>query len=143
MESRQLYNIETETLIKLNPKNLGLTVKNSYIQQYFLSKDQFAVVYFLCISRPHVVEYKDFKRVIEDIGLVYQGKKEFTKYMSVFRKLLMSYGVHDLIVKVRGFGYTISNKWVPPELHTENSRKLRSAKFIKLVEIVFPSKLNT
>lgn len=138
MDSRQLYNIETDTLIKLNPKNLGLTVKNGYVQQYFLNKTQFAISYFLCISRPHVVEYKDFKRVLEDIGIAYPGNKKFTQEVSAFKKLLASYGVRDLIVKVRGHGYTISNKWVPPEQHTTNSRKERSDRFIKLVEIIFP-----
>jgi DNA-binding winged helix-turn-helix (wHTH) protein len=139
VDSKQLYNIETDTLIKLTPKDLGLMVKNAYVQQYFLNKDQFAILYFLCISCPHVVKYDDFKKVLEDIGLTYQGKKEFTKYMNNLKKVLKMYKVHDLIIKVGEFGYAISNKWVPPEFHTTSSRKLRSAKFIKLLEAIFPS----
>ncbi len=137
MDCIQLYNIETGTLIKLNPKNLGLTVNDGYVQQYFLSKPQFAIIYFLCISRPHIVEYNDFKRALEDIGLTYPGNKKFIHEVSVLKKILVSYGVKALIVKVRGHGYTISNKWVPPEQHTESFRKERFARFIKLVGVTF------
>ncbi|MCE2992295.1 MAG: hypothetical protein LW825_05180 [Candidatus Jidaibacter sp.] len=140
MSARQLYNIETDTLITLNPKNLGLGVKGVYSQCYFLKKEDFAILYFLCISRPHVVGYKDFSRAFEDIGIQYPGNKKFDKNISNFKKLLVSYGVKDLIVKVRGYGYVISNKWVPPELNKKEARNTRFNKLIRLVETVFMTK---
>ncbi|MDF3048314.1 MAG: hypothetical protein K0R73_1432 [Candidatus Midichloriaceae bacterium] len=136
MSARQLYNIETDTLITLNPKNLGLGVKGVYSQFYFLKKEEFVILYFLCISRPHTVSYKDFAEALEDMGICYPGNKKFSKDILGFKRLLFSYGVKDLIVKVRGRGYKISNKWVPPELHRKEGRKSRFTKVIRLVQTV-------
>ena len=140
MSARQLYNIETDTLITLNPKNLGLGVKGVYSQFYFLKTEEFAILYFLCVSRPYAVRYKEFAKALEDIGICYPGNKKFNKDISDFKKLLLSYGVKELIVKVRGYGYKISNKWLPPELHKKEVNKNRFNKIIKLVQtIVKPS----
>lgn len=139
MNIRQLYNIETDTLLALNPKDLSFHVKGEFSHFYFASVEKFAIVYFLFNAYPHVVSYKEFSIIFDELHLECKDRRAFDKRMTAIKKELTSHGVKDLIVKVRGHGYGISNKWVPPEQNTESKRKARFAKLSKLLGVVLPS----
>ena len=133
MENKQLYNIEDDVLIILSPENFELTVKSDFTQSYFLQVFEFTILYYLSITHPNAVEFKDFKHILNDLGLEYPGKKSFIIQMNNFKNTLKSYGVKNIIVKIKDYGYIISNKWVAPELHTKVQRKQRLISHAKLL----------
>lgn len=132
MYMKHLYNIETDTLLSLDPSSSSIQVKNSFMQTYFLSIERFTVIYFLFNAYPHIVTYKEFHAIFDEIAISYGDKKKFDKNMTALKKELSSCGVKNLISKVRGHGYCISNKWVPPEQNTESKKKERFARLTKL-----------
>lgn len=139
MECRQLYNIEDDTLVTFHPKKLCLEVKNNFSQCYFLDREAFAVLYYLVISYPHPSSHKDIKEMLEDLDIEYPGNVKFDKYMQLLKRLLLAYGIKDMITYVKGYGYAINNKWVPPENHTKKQRKERHLRLLKLIGLTFPA----
>lgn len=138
MEIKKLYNIETDTLIILNPHNFELLIKKDFIQTCYLEIEQFTIIYFMCICHPNAVKFNDFKTVLTDLGFKYPGKKVFINHMSDLKKGLYKHGIKDFIIKVQGYGYIISNKWVFPDDNSENLRKHKFSNFNKLLEFIFP-----
>ena len=134
MGNKQLYNIETDTLVTLYRKNMILEVKHDFTQIYHLKKTEFAIIYLLAISHPHIVNYKDFLHVLESLGEDILLIKQLDKLISVLKKELKSYGVKDFIIKVKRTGYAISNKWVVP-----SSPEAKSGQhFLKFVKKFLP-----
>lgn len=133
-----LINIETDTLISLYPKGMVLEVKNSFVQRYYLSKERFVFLYFLVQYRPHAVNYKELTSIFESVDKHFLHRKDMDKSILALKKELKSYGVSDFIVKVKKVGYCVSNKWVPPQEHTEEAVQKRWANLSKLVNIILP-----
>lgn len=138
MKTVFLVNIEDETLISLDPKGLVLEVKESFSHVHYLSKEHFAFLYFLAQSRPHAVHYKQLKEIFDVIDVHFENRKMLDKDISNFKRELRSYGVRNLVEKVKKVGYCISNKWVSPEEHTKEASKKRWDSLAKLVNVIAP-----
>ncbi|MCE2993342.1 MAG: helix-turn-helix domain-containing protein [Alphaproteobacteria bacterium] len=138
MKTIFLVNIEDETLISLDPKGMILEVRKSFSHTHYLSKERFAFLYFLAESRPHAVHYKQLKEIFDMIGVHFESRKMLDKEISNLKRELKSFGVHNLVVKVKKVGYCLSNKWISPEECTQEASKKRWDSLAKLVNIIVP-----
>lgn len=115
MEVKQLYHIDSDTLISMYPRGMILEVKKGYTLTYRMEKRPFSILFLLSISHPHVVTYEEISDILDSIGIELKDVDKINKKVIKLKKELKSYGVKNLIVSVKGVGYAISNKWVEPQ----------------------------
>lgn len=113
MECKQLYNIDTNTLISLYPRAMILEVRDSFIHSYPMEKERFTVLYLLSVSHPHVVTYAEIIDILTSVDIEVETKK-LKLLVKTLKQELRNYGVRNLIVSIKNTGYAISNKWVEP-----------------------------
>ena len=124
MECKQLYNIDTNTLIILYPKGMILEVRDSFIHAYPMEKERFTVLYLLGVSYPHVVTYTEIIDILSSVDIEIETKK-LKLLVKDLKKELRGYNVRNLIVSIKKTGYAISNKWVEPNsVHERKDNKL-------------------
>lgn len=114
MDCKQLYHMDTDTLISLYPKGMILEVKKSYVTTYRMEKTKFAILLLLTISHPHVVTYQEVSEVLETVDIKIVDINKLSKKVKSLQKELKSYGIKNLIITIKGVGYAISNKWIEP-----------------------------
>lgn len=114
MDCKQLYHMDTNTLISLYPKGMILEIKRDYVTTYRLEKTKFAILLLLTISHPHVVTYQEISEVLESVDINITEISKLNKKVKGLQKELKSYGVKNLIITIKGIGYAISNKWIEP-----------------------------
>jgi hypothetical protein len=136
VDNKQLYNIETDTLITLYPKPMVLEVKQDFIQTYHLDKFNFTVIYLLAVSRPNIVTYQDFFHAFNKIDIDIKSQKPLDLLIIKLKKELKDYSIKDFIIKIKKTGYTISNKWVEP---CSMMQSKRNQKFLKIMQRLIPA----
>ncbi len=129
MESKQLYSLETNTLLTLHPKTLTIEVRQQFSQLYYLETNEFAVLYLLAECRPRVRTYSDIISSLPNIEIA--SKKELMAGMTKLRSKLLSFKVKNLIVHARGKGYAISDKWLEPAECEDNKMFNNILKYFK------------
>lgn len=133
MKCKQLYNVNKDILISLYPKDLVLEVKKDFATAYHLDKTNFTILYALAISHPHVVTYEEISKILDSVDIELKEFTLITKQLQLLKKELMSYGINNLIISIRGVGYAISNKWVEPNSITHKQvRRSFSSMFRKI-----------
>ena len=138
MEQKRLYNIETDTLIILTPKDLSLEIAGDYIQIHYLAKPKFATIYCLALSKPHIVYHDDFQKMFHDIDIQYESNKEFDKFVKSLENELSGLGVKNLISHIKKHGYAIGTQWVFPHENTKKYKRTRLLKYLKMIGLAFP-----
>lgn len=123
MKCKQLYHIDSNTLISLYPKGMILEVKKDFSITYRMQKSKFAILLLLAISHPHIVTYQEVSEILESVDIKVNDVSKLDKEIRKLKKELKSYNVRNLVISIKGVGYAISNKWVEPIGITTNKRE--------------------
>jgi len=141
MKTKQLYHINSDTLISLSPKGMILDVRQKYSITYRMKKVPFSMLFLLAISHPHVCTYKEISEVLSSVDIDLSDVKQINKCIKELKADLKSYGVKKIIVNVKGVGYAISNEWVEPQSLKTNFKTNNIQEYIKkLCGVVTSSK---
>jgi DNA-binding winged helix-turn-helix (wHTH) protein len=139
MSSKQLYHIETNTLIILYPKGMILEVRCRHNAIYNMDKTAFSILYLLCISHPHLVKYDEILEILESIQITDMDVTKLDKEVTKLKKYLKKCGVKNLIINIKGMGYTISNSWVEPgAIRNKTTKNKFSTYFKKIWKVAMP-----
>jgi DNA-binding winged helix-turn-helix (wHTH) protein len=131
MQVRQLYNIETDTLLTIHPKGGMIEVRNGFTASYCLPLQEFSFIFVLCSTHPEIITNYQLIEVFKIIGCPVADKKELKTIAKKLRADLKKLGIRDLIVEVRRIGFVVSNKWVTPIDADKYKQKSRITNYIK------------